>query len=68
MDRPDKGGQMTRRRLLQIVAAIPFLSRIWPWVLGPLRAETATRTRSRVRPADPEWSSEGKCCNFLGPV
>jgi FAD/FMN-containing dehydrogenase len=51
---------MTRRRLLQIVAAIPFLSRIWPRVLGALRAETATRTLSRVRPADPEWPSEAR--------
>lgn len=49
---------MTRRRLLQSVAAIPFLSRLWPGMLGALRAETATRTLSRVRPRDPGWPSE----------
>jgi phospholipase C len=36
MDQTAKGGRMTRRRLLQIVAAIPFLPSIWSWVRGPL--------------------------------
>jgi FAD/FMN-containing dehydrogenase len=58
MDQPAKGGRMNRRRLLQIIAAIPFLPSIWSRVLGPLRAETAARSKARVRPADPEWPSE----------
>jgi FAD/FMN-containing dehydrogenase len=50
---------MNRRRLLQIaVAAIPFLPSMWSWVLGPRRSAAATRSLSRVRPADSEWPSE----------
>jgi hypothetical protein len=59
MDQQAKGGQMNRRRLLQIAAAaIPFLPSIWSWVLSPLRAAAAPRSISRVRPVDPEWPSE----------
>lgn len=58
MDQQAKGGQMNRRRLLQLAAAIPLLPSIWSWVLGPLRAGAAARAMSRVRPADPEWPSE----------
>lgn len=58
MDQPTKGGRLSRRRLLQIAAAIPFLPRVWPWVFGLLRAETTTRAVSRVRPGEPEWPSE----------
>ena len=50
---------MNRRRLLQIAAAaIPFLSNIWWWMLGPLRAAAAARSMSRVRPGAPGWPSE----------
>jgi FAD/FMN-containing dehydrogenase len=50
---------MNRRRLLQRAAvAIPFLSSIWSWLLGPRRGWGAVRPRSRVRPGDPAWPSE----------
>src|SRR5262249_4941370 len=50
---------MDRRRLLQIVvASIPSLPSIWSWILGPRRSAAATRSLSRVRPADPEWPPE----------
>jgi FAD binding domain len=50
---------MNRRRLLQVVvASIPSLPSIWSWLLGPRRSAAATRSLSRVRPADPEWPSE----------
>src|SRR5215510_8370901 len=50
---------MDRRRLLQIVvASIPFLPSIWSWLLGPRPSAAATRSLSRVRPADPEWPPE----------
>src|SRR5215467_12401946 len=50
---------MDRRRLLQIVvASIPSLPSIWSWLLGPRPSAAATRSLSRVRPADREWPSE----------
>lgn len=50
---------MKRRRLLQIAgASIPFLPRIWSWLLGPSRSVAATGSVSRVRPVDPQWPSE----------
>src|SRR5215471_10369581 len=50
---------MDRRRLLQIVvASIPSLPSIWSWLLGPRPSAAATRSLSRVRPADPEWPPE----------
>src|SRR5215472_11850999 len=50
---------MDRRRLLQIVvASIPSLPSIWSWLLGPRLSAAATRSLSRVRPADPEWPPE----------
>ena len=50
---------MNRRRLLQIAAAsFPVLPRLWSWLLGPKQLAAATRSVSRVRPADPEWPSE----------
>jgi hypothetical protein len=50
---------MDRRRLLQIViASIPSLPSMWSWLLSPRRSAAATRSLSRVRPADPEWPSE----------
>jgi len=50
---------MDRRRLLQIVvASIPSLPSIWSWLVGPRRSAAATRSLSRVRPADPEWPHE----------
>jgi FAD/FMN-containing dehydrogenase len=58
MEEPAKRGRMTRRRLLQIAAAIPFLPSIALRMLSPLRAETTNRAVTRVRPGDPEWPSE----------
>jgi FAD/FMN-containing dehydrogenase len=56
-----KGGQMNRRRLLQMVAgAIPFLPSTWLWVVGLIRAAGAARSMSRVRPADPDWPCEAR--------
>src|SRR5215469_4603798 len=50
---------MDRRRLLQIVvASIPSLPSILSWLLGPRPSAAASRSLSRVRPADPEWPSE----------
>ena len=50
---------MNRRRLLQIVVAlIPSLPSMWSWLLSPRTSAAATRSLSRVRPADPEWPSE----------
>jgi FAD/FMN-containing dehydrogenase len=46
---------MSRRRLLQITAGLPFARRLWRWAFAPARAAPAF---SRIRPGDPAWPSE----------
>jgi FAD/FMN-containing dehydrogenase len=47
---------MTRRHLLQTVAAIPLLSKFSSWTLA--RAAAAGQRPSRVRPGDAGWPAE----------
>jgi FAD/FMN-containing dehydrogenase len=50
---------MNRRRLLQMIAAIPLLRGLWRSALGPAEAAASPST-SRVRPGDPAWPSQGE--------
>src|SRR5271168_484950 len=49
------GGDMNRRRLLQIIAGLPLASGLLQRTFAA--GQTAPRT-SRLRPTDPEWPSE----------
>jgi hypothetical protein len=52
---------MTRRGLLQSVAAVLLFLRAMPsWMVTAARAEGAARPASRVRPGDPAWPSEAR--------
>jgi len=44
--------RLSRRRLVEILSALPFLSSLAP------RAWAATQTKTRVRPGDPAWPSD----------
>ena len=49
---------MKRRRLLQIIAALPLVGGLWRSAFAP--AEAASRSPSRVRPGDPAWPSQAE--------
>ncbi|MGO9930643.1 MAG: FAD-dependent oxidoreductase [Steroidobacteraceae bacterium] len=51
---------MSRRRLLQSAAVMPFLPGVWLSLFGPAKTFAARNTRSRVRFGDPEWPSEAR--------
>lgn len=51
-------GHTTRRRLLQIAAAVPMLAARWLPALFPAGAVAATAVGSRVRPGDALWPTE----------
>ena len=48
---------MKRRRLLQIIAALPLVGGLWRWALAPAAAAPAP---SRIRPGDPAWPLLGE--------
>src|SRR5271167_2601166 len=50
---------MKRRRLLQIIAALPVMRGLWRWGLAPAEAASSPST-SRVRPGDPAWPSQAE--------
>jgi FAD/FMN-containing dehydrogenase len=50
---------MNRRRLLQIIAALPVLRGLWRSALTPSEAAPSP-SPSRVRPGDPAWPSQGE--------
>ena len=50
---------MNRRRLLQIIAALPLVRGLWRWGLAPAEAASSPST-SRVRPGDPAWPSQAE--------
>jgi FAD/FMN-containing dehydrogenase len=60
---------MNRRRFLRVVAAaLPFLSAMCSYLLGPRRALGSTPSMSRVRPGDPTWPSAGSWDRFRRDV
>jgi FAD/FMN-containing dehydrogenase len=48
---------MNRRRLLQLIAAVPVLRGLWRSALAPAEAAASL---SRVRPGDPAWPSQAE--------
>ena len=54
-----KAFAMNRRRLLQIIAALPVMRGLWRWALAPAEAASSPST-SRVRPGDPAWPSQAE--------
>jgi FAD/FMN-containing dehydrogenase len=50
--------QVSRRRLLRTVAAMPFLSSLSSGPLAPTPAAGAVRASARVRPRDPGWPTQ----------
>jgi hypothetical protein len=49
--------RMSRRRLLEFLAGLPFMSRLAP---GPSAYAQTTPLKTRVRPSDPGWPSDEK--------
>jgi FAD/FMN-containing dehydrogenase len=49
--------RMSRRRLLEFLAGLPFMSRLAP---GPSAYAQTTPPKTRVRPSDPGWPSDEK--------
>jgi hypothetical protein len=49
---------MNRRRFLQWIAALPFVSSIAATSFLPTAASTAAFARSRVRPGDAGWPAQ----------
>jgi hypothetical protein len=53
-------GAPSRRRLLQIAAALPLFPAAWLSALAPGSARAAGAPTSRVRPGDADWPSEAQ--------
>ncbi len=58
-------GRVNRRRLLQIIAGLPFAISFWP---GLEASAAAQPSPPRVRPGDPGWPSDAEWAALSGDV